>query len=255
MRQSDINEKLALLSQLENPESNPYGVLAVLILDNHGAERMMFGFPQTDDSGDDGLVLGVSGYARPVVLESYRILAIDIPSRQISDEVLSLGFLRGISSEERREWLEAYLHTTNFDPYYELHQSFLGVTKQPSYVIRSHCRGNALHSDRWTIIVRPCELHNGGPVWCRVFIPDDGTMELGGKVQMGALLGIQAPTAVIHEMERARAQVKVPSGWGQIPWELIANAIDKTLSVIVYDRGDSPIGFVRIAQEEFAPVF
>lgn len=256
MRQSDIFEKLALLSQSGDQEqSNRYGALSVLVLDERNAERLMFGFPRKDGDRSDGLKLDVPGYARPVVLASERIIAMDIPSQRIADEVLSLGFLRGVSPAERLGWLESRLHTTDLDPFSELHPSFLGVTNQPSQIIRSHCRYDTLRSERWTVIVRHSGLHDGGPVRCRVFIPNDGTMELGGISKMGALWGIQAPTSIINEMERVRAQVKDPVDWERIPWEQIANAINKTLTVIAYDRGDSPIGFVRIAQEEFAPAF
>ncbi len=253
MRQSEIDEYLARLSRQESSESNRYGVLAVLVLDNRDAERLMFGFLRADGSSGDRLILDVPGYEKPVVLESDRILAIDIPSQQISDEVLALGFLRGIPTEERREWLEAYLHTALLDLCDVLRGLFPGMTHERSLAIRSCCRYDALRSDQWTVIVRPSALHSGGPVWCRVFIPDDGTMEFGGLSQVGALWGIQAPDSILEELGAAQKSVTVPREWEQLPFQKIANATDKSLSVIVYDCGDSLTGYVFVSRKVFAP--
>lgn len=251
----EIEERLGLLGRQESSESNRYGVLAVLVLDNRDAERLMFGFLRADGSSSDRLILDVPGYEKPVVLESDRILAIDIPSQRIADEALALGFLREIPSEKRKGWLETYLHTALLDLYDVLRGSFPGMTHERSLAIRSRCRYDALRLDQWTVIVRPSALHSGGPVQCRVFIPDDGTMEFGGLSQVGALWGIQAPDSILEELGAAQKSVTVPRDWEQLPFQQITNATDKSLSVIVYDRGDSLTGYVFVSRKEFAPAF
>jgi hypothetical protein len=250
----EIEERLGLLGRPDDPESNPYGLLAVRARYGQG-ERMILGFPQTDEYISGSFILDVPNVLQPVALSLEDILAMMVFPQQQADERLSLGFLEGVVGIERKKLLEAFLHTSVINPLAELCLLFPGMTDEKMISIRNYCRGEAVRSGQWTVIMSPPALHDDGPVQCRVVVPYDDTIEFGGYSSFGALWMATVPGPTRSHVQTMLQAVQTISNWKDILWQNIANTIDKTLSVIVYDRGDSPIGFVRIAEHVFVPAF
>lgn len=255
MRHSEILDTLALLGQPDNPESNPYGLLAVLLSDGQQHARLLFGFLKEVNYGSE-LILDVPGYVNPVTLAMEQITVIKVPSRRLMDERLSLGFLDCISPDERRKWLEIHFHVTGLDPKAEIFRWFPGTVYDLFTSVRNYCRRELLFSPQWTVIVSPSWLYDGGSIRCRVFIPDDGTIDLFGYSGFGTLLGgIDIPNSILDEIRSVQKRIKKPREWEEIPWQKISDASGKSLSVIAYDKGSSPIGYTRIGTGEYVPAF
>jgi hypothetical protein len=253
MRQSHIDIVAALGYWANIPDINQYGLMAILFSDDRGDERLMFGFPKLDDRVRDGLMLDVPGYAEPVTIEWNGIISIVVPSQRLANEGLSLGFLGNILPEERKGWLEAYLHISNRDLYGDVFRLFPGLLYDHMPLVRNYCRDRILSLKRWTLIVSPSVYQGGVGLQYRVVVPDNGTIGLDGY--FGAIPRIMVPDFVGRNIRSQLASIKDPEKWETIRWEEISQMLHKSLFVIVYDRGDSPIGFVRIAEHVFVPAF